>query len=108
VANIEFTLDNITSIEEPKEISADFELFQNYPNPFNPSTMINYQLPMINEVKLCIYNLLGQRVATLVNERKRAGCHQLEWDASNMASGAYLYRLEAGDYVETKKMILMR
>jgi len=116
VANIGFTLDYITSIEEPKEISADFELFQNYPNPFNSSTMINYQLPMINEVKLCIYNLLGQRVATLVNERKRAGYHQLEWDASNMASGAYLYRLEAGDpsqsagqgFVETKKMILLR
>jgi predicted GH43/DUF377 family glycosyl hydrolase len=86
----------------------EFTLEQNYPNPFNPSTMINYQLTMTNEVELSIYNLLGERVTTLVNGRKRAGYHQVDWDASNMASGVYLYRLEAEGYVETKKMILMR
>ncbi len=88
-----------------------FRLFQNYPNPFNPTTMINYQLPMSSAVELSIYNLLGQKVATLVNERKGAGYHQVEWDASRMAgmaSGIYLYRLKAKGFVDTKKMILMR
>ncbi len=97
----------IESIVSP-HLPKTYRLAQNYPNPFNPLTMINYQLPMTNEVNLSIYNLIGQRVATLVNERKTAGFHQVEWDASGFASGVYLYRLEAEGYVETRKMVLMR
>jgi L-ascorbate metabolism protein UlaG (beta-lactamase superfamily) len=98
----------ITEHDENPPIPKSFAIHQNYPNPFNPVTMINYQLPITSAVELSIYNLLGQKVATLVNERKRAGYHQVEWDASNIASGVYLYRLQAGDYFETKKMVLMR
>jgi predicted GH43/DUF377 family glycosyl hydrolase len=86
----------------------NFDLSQNYPNPFNPVTMITYQLPMINDVDLSIYNVLGQKVGTLVNERKQAGDHQVEWDASGFASGVYYYRIEAGEFVDVKKMVLLR
>jgi len=86
----------------------NYILFQNYPNPFNPRTMINYQLPMTSAVELSIYNLLGQKVATLVNERKRAGRHQVEWNAGDFASGVYLYRLTAGDFQQIKKMVLIK
>ena len=85
-----------------------FELKQNYPNPFNPSTMIYYQLPMINEVDLSIYNVLGQKIVTLVKGKRETGEHQIEWDASGFASGVYYYQLVAGDYREVKKMILLR
>jgi hypothetical protein len=81
---------------------------QNYPNPFNSNTIINYQLSLTNDVKLSIYDLLGQKVATLENERKRAGYHQVEWDASGFASGVYYYRIEAGEFVDVKKMVLVK
>jgi hypothetical protein len=110
-------LNIVTGFEESfQTLPKVFVLHQNYPNPFNPTTMINYQLPMNSSVELSIYNLLGQKVATLVDEQKRAGYHRVEWDASGFASGVYLYRLQAGDpsqsagqgYVETRKMIQMR
>jgi hypothetical protein len=85
-----------------------FQLQQNYPNPFNPMTMINYQLPITSEVEISIYNLLGQKVATLVNEQQRAGYHQVEWDASRYSSGIYYYRIEAGKYQDVKKMIFLK
>ena len=86
-----------------------FKLSQNHPNPFNPTTIINYQLPMTNDVELTIYNLLGQKVVTLVLEKQKAGYHQVEWNASGFASGVYYYRLstEAG-FVQTKKLVLLR
>jgi len=83
-------------------------LRQNYPNPFNPRTIINYELPMMNDVEINIYNLLGQKVATLVSEQQRAGNHQVEWDASHFSSGIYYYRIEAGEFQDVKKMILLR
>ena len=86
----------------------DFNLFQNYPNPFNPTTMIGYQLPITNNVELSIYNLLGQKVATLVNERQNAGYHQVEWNATGFASGVYYYRIEMGNIVQTRKMIYLK
>jgi flagellar hook assembly protein FlgD len=70
--------------------------------------MINYQIPMTNEVELSIYNLLGQNVATLVDEKQNAGYHQVEWDASGFASGIYYYRIEAGKFADVKKMILLK
>ena len=83
-------------------------MHQNYPNPFNPKTIINYELPITNDVELNVYNLTGQKIATLVQETQRAGHHQVEWDASGFASGVYYYRIEAGEFVEVKKMILVR
>ncbi len=85
-----------------------YDLKQNYPNPFNPSTTIKFQIPNSNLVTLEIYNLLGQKVATLVNEKLTAGRHTVEWNAAGFASGVYLYRLQAGNYTETKKLILLR
>jgi predicted GH43/DUF377 family glycosyl hydrolase len=92
-----------------------FYLLQNFPNPFNPVTMINYQIPTTSEVKLSVYNLLGQKVATLVNSRQQAGYHQVEWDANQFSSGVYYYRIEvvdpvrrSGDFQDAKKMILLK
>jgi dienelactone hydrolase len=89
------------------EISSKFSLAQNYPNPFNPSTTISYSLPKAAIASLRVFNALGQEVASLVNERKEAGYHQASWYA-NVPSGIYFYRLQAGEFVETKKMILLR
>ena len=86
----------------------DFYLGQNYPNPFNPRTVIGYQLPASSHVDLSIYNLLGQKVATLVSERQSAGAYKVEWDAGKHSSGVYLCRLHAGSHIQTKKMILIK
>ena len=85
-----------------------FVLFQNYPNPFNSITTIKFALPNPAFTLLKIYNLLGEEVATLVAEKRLAGVHKFNWDASGLASGVYLYRLEAGKFVQAKKLILMR
>ena len=85
-----------------------FALAQNYPNPFNPTTTISYSLPQPSAVTLRIFNALGQEVTVLVNERREAGSYQAAWNASSASSGIYFYRLQAGEYVETKKMILLR
>jgi outer membrane protein assembly factor BamB len=85
-----------------------FSLKQNYPNPFNPNTTIVFDLPKTIEVSLKVFNILGQEVATLISGRLSAGSYSYEWDASNLTSGVYLYRLQAGDYVNTRKMVLMR
>jgi photosystem II stability/assembly factor-like uncharacterized protein len=85
-----------------------YSLSQNYPNPFNPVTKINYVLPVTNYVNLSIFNLLGELLTTLVDEKQNAGYHQVEWDASGFASGVYYYRMDAGDYHDAKKMILLR
>lgn len=90
------------------EISGEFRLYQNYPNPFNPSTTIAYDSPHSGFVTLKIFNLLGQEVATLVNEHKSAGYYQVAFDAKGLASGVYLYRLQAGLFTQTKKMLLLR
>jgi photosystem II stability/assembly factor-like uncharacterized protein len=85
-----------------------YRLSQNYPNPFNPSTIIDYQLPITSNVELNIYNLLGQRVVTLVRERQQAGYYQIEWEASRYSSGVYYYRLKAGEFQDVKKMIILK
>jgi len=97
-----------TPIEENGNIPFSFELKQNYPNPFNPVTTINYQLPRISDVKLVIYDMLGREVTTLVSEVKPAGSHQVNWDASGYASGIYYYRIEAGDFQQVRKMMLLK
>ncbi len=85
-----------------------FELNQNYPNPFNPATTIEFALPKSAFVTLKVYNLLGEEVATLVTEQRAAGMHKINWNARDLVSGVYLYRLEAGDFIQYKKLILMR
>jgi photosystem II stability/assembly factor-like uncharacterized protein len=95
-------------INQPEHQPEGFELLQNYPNPFNPSTTIEFALPKSAFVTLKVYNLLGEEVATLVAEQRSAGIHKFNWDARGLASGVYLYRLEAGEFVETRKLILMR
>ncbi len=85
-----------------------FKLYPNYPNPFNPKTMINYELPITNYVDLNIYNLLGQKVATLVSERQNAGHHQIEWEAGDLSSGVYYYMITAGEFQDVKKMLLVK
>lgn len=85
-----------------------FQLQQNYPNPFNPTTSIKYEIPEASNVKLTVYNMLGQVVATLVNDFKVAGNYEVNFDASNIASGSYIYRLEAGDRISTQKMLLIK
>ncbi len=93
--------------EEPV-IPDEFVVHQNYPNPFNPSTTIRYELPSRSHVVLKILNLLGQELATLVDEEKAVGKYEVSWDASRMASGLYFYRLQAGEFVETKTLMLLK
>ena len=85
-----------------------FELSQNYPNPFNPSTTINFNLPEASNVKLIIYNILGQEVKTLVNAFKEAGVHTIDFNASELNSGLYIYKIEAGSFTQTRKMTLIK
>ena len=90
-------------------IPGEFALYQNYPNPFNPKTIINYELAITNDVELTIYNLIGQKVATLVSERQSAGIYQVEWDASGFASGIYFYRLQTdGGFFQTRKLMFIK
>jgi hypothetical protein len=87
---------------------SDYTLHQNYPNPFNPVTIINYSLPLKSQVELVIYNTLGEKVKQLVNEEKEAGSYTVQLEAKGLPSGIYFYKIRAGDFVETKKMILLR
>ena len=86
----------------------NFSLGQNFPNPFNPTTVISFQLSAVSEIKLTVYDVLGREVAVLVNERKPAGIHEVKFDAAGLSSGVYLYRLEAGNFVQARKLILLR
>ncbi|SMO39815.1 T9SS type A sorting domain-containing protein [Gracilimonas mengyeensis] len=100
--------DIVVSNEQLVEAPNAYQLEQNYPNPFNPSTTIKYQLPASSEVSLKVYDMLGREVADLVNGRQAAGAHQARFDASNLSSGMYIYRLQAGSFVETRKMMLIK
>ncbi|MBN1638667.1 MAG: T9SS type A sorting domain-containing protein [Ignavibacteriales bacterium] len=97
-----------TEIIDNQNVLTSYKLEQNYPNPFNPITNIRFSIPNASNVKLTIYNILGEKVATLVNELKTAGTHQVEFDASYLSSGIYFYRLETPEYIDIKKMILMK
>jgi len=107
----------VTKVDDNKIVVEDFRLGQNYPNPFNPSTKIKFTIPqsvILSEAKnlipvqLKVYDILGNEVATLVNEEKPAGIYEVEFDAFGLSSGIYFYKLNSGNFVQTKKMILLR
>jgi len=87
---------------------SEYELYQNYPNPFNPSTLIKYNLPESGLVTIKVFDVVGSEIKTLVNEEKPAGIYEVKFDASEVPSGIYFYKLQAGSYTETKKMLLMK
>ena len=89
-------------------IPGNFILHQNYPNPFNPTTNIKYDVPKASYVELTIYNILGKEITTLVNEKLNAGSYEVDWNASGYPSGVYFYKMVADDYVNVKKMILLK
>lgn len=111
-----FSDDNIVKVsnlpvgveDENNFVADDFSLEQNYPNPFNPSTSIQYRVSSISQVILKVYDVLGNEVATLVNEQKPAGSYEVKFNAEGLSSGIYFYKLQAGSLLETKKMILMK
>ena len=90
--------------ESPSEISLE----QNYPNPFNPTTQIRYELPQQESVRLTVYDMVGRQVATLVNETVQAGVHNVNFDASNLSSGVYIYRLQTGSAILSKKLTVIK
>jgi len=107
-------IDNDGQFEYSKTIEVDmngvkkYELTQNYPNPFNPTTTISYILPQTGMVRLTLYNILGQEIRTLVNEVKEAGTHTFNFDASDLNSGMYIYKIESGSFTQTRKMTLVK
>jgi hypothetical protein len=98
---------------ERRRIPTDYALHQNHPNPFNPSTAIGYDLPKESLVKLAVYNVLGQKVRTLIEAKQQAGSHTVQWNGLDdygrqMATGMYIYRIEAGRFIAVRKMVLMK
>ena len=109
ISNTNFTMSTSTGIGNNTSAPLTFKLDQNFPNPFNPSTMINFTIPKMSNVTLKIYDMKGQLIATLINSEVRTeGNYSFEFDASSLASGMYFYKLEAGNSIETRKMILMK
>jgi hypothetical protein len=98
----------VTGIVDRQTTPGEFSLYQNYPNPFNPSTTITFAIPQLAVVSLDVYNLLGQRVASLISKSLSAGVYNIAWNAGNLPSGVYFYRLEAGNFVQAKKLVLAR
>lgn len=93
---------------EGSDLPNQFRLLQNYPNPFNPGTAISFQLSAVSFVRLKVFDALGREVATLVDDEKPAGSYKVTWNAQNLPSGVYLYRIVAGDYTESKRMLLVK
>jgi hypothetical protein len=98
----------ITDIEEFEKLPREFSLSQNYPNPFNPMTVISYQLPVGGNVILKIYDILGNDMVTLADEYSPTGKYEVEFNAANLPSGVYFYQLKAGEFIQTKKMLLLK
>ena len=104
-----FYYDHVSTISEYKSDKPRvFSLYQNYPNPFNPATIINYQLPVGSHITLKVYDLLGREVATLVNEEKPPGSYEVEFNPTQLSSGIYFYKLHAGNFTATRKMVLIK
>jgi ligand-binding sensor domain-containing protein len=99
----------ITSVERlSTDLPTHFSLGQNYPNPFNPSTTISFSLPSKSFVSLKVFDIIGREIAAIISEEMSAGSYTKQWNAANMSSGIYFYRLQAGSFTETKKLLLLR
>jgi len=102
-------LSDVTAVEKPPApMPGQYELSQNYPNPFNPSATIRYGVPNRMHVTLNVFNTLGQEVALLQNGEQEAGYHEVRFDGSGLSSGVYFYRIQAGEFVQTRKLLLLR
>ena len=109
--SVKFVKTDVTEVEEDSKLSnipAQSALGQNYPNPFNPTTTIAYGLPQAGKVQLTVYNLLGKEVTRIVDGEMPAGYHEISLDATDLSSGIYFYRLQTGDFVQTRKMVLLK
>jgi hypothetical protein len=106
--NVCFFLTPWEGVPFVSNIPTEYNIAQNYPNPFNPSTVIKYAVPKTSAVKIAVYDLTGREIALLVNDVKNPGNYEVNFDASNLASGVYVYRIEAGDYINVKKMVLLK
>ena len=89
-------------------IPTEFELAQNYPNPFNPTTKIRYSVPQASNVMVKVFDVLGNEIETLLNEEKQTGTYEITWYTEGLPSGVYFYRLQAGNFIQTKKMVLLK
>ena len=105
---VNVSLDCLAAVSEQPGLRPDFRLLQNYPNPFNPATTFSFTLSHRSFVTLKVFDIFGREVATVVDEARNAGTYEAQWDASNVASGVYFYRLIADGFVQTRKMVLMR
>ena len=106
---VKYMGDDITDVKkDEQDIPVHYNLLLNYPNPFNPSTIISYQIPERGLVKLKVYDVLGNEIVSIVNEEKAAGQYQVEFNSENLSSGIYIYRMQVNNYIESKKMILLR
>ena len=97
-----------SALDEAVGIPTVYSLSQNYPNPFNPATTIEYQIPKQSLVKLTIFDLLGREITTLVNEQKGAGTYSVKFEASSLSGGVYFYKLEAGNFIQTRKLLFLK
>jgi hypothetical protein len=95
-------------VEDESEMPVNFILSQNYPNPFNPVTTIKYSIPKAGRIELSVFNSLGEKVAELVNGYQEIGNYSVRFNASNLASGVYFYRIFSGDFIQTKKLMLLK
>ena len=98
----------LTGIKKEEEVPTEYSIDQNYPNPFNPSTKIKFALPKTAQTNIIIYDLLGRKIRTLLNNELEAGYYEISFDANNLPGGIYFYRIQSGDFIQTKKMILMK
>jgi len=105
--DVQFKNGNV-SISGNNEVTVSFSLKQNFPNPFNPVTKIEFEIPQKKFVQLIIYDALGREVTKLINEELTAGSHEVVWNAENFVSGVYFYKIKAGNFTDTKRMVLVK
>ena len=113
VEAIEFDLTQMSSDNDTSQFPGRFSLSQNFPNPFNPTTEIKYELPNKSLVNITIYDVVGRKIKSLVNQEQISGSYSLQWDATNsvgesIPAGMYIYTIQAGKYTSTKKMVLLK
>jgi hypothetical protein len=108
LAELARPIETSISVPDPVVLPSSFALDQNYPNPFNPNTTFQFALPRKEHVSVSVFDLLGREVATVFSGELNAGVHRRQWDGSALPSGVYFYRLQAGDFMDTKKLIVLR